>query len=257
MDEVMKELKMLKNEINELKIMQRNPDFFKAQEEKMSDIQVSMQHMNSIFEELRSSNALILQKITMIETKQTTLEKKNENLERELNGEKKERKEVEEELQKQINQLEIERRSRKLELQGVEEKEGENCVQTVASIIDKVTPDVKIEDVVSAFRIGNKTNRNGSTKPRTILFELKNKTIRDKVYYNKKNLKKINVNNSRFFINENLPFNLKHLLFKTNQARNEKSYKFMWTKNGTILVRKNESSDAIPIYTASDLEKIV
>ena len=96
--------------------------------------------MNSIFEELRSSNDMILKKITVIEKKQTDLENKNETLVNDLENEKKERKEVEDRLQMQINQLEMDRRSCNLELKGVEEKEGEDCVKIVASVIDKVTP---------------------------------------------------------------------------------------------------------------------
>ena len=44
---------------------------------------------------------------------------------------------------------------------------------------------------------------------------------------------------------------------KANARRKENQYKFLWTKGGAILVRKDENSKVINIKTPSDLEKIL
>ena len=85
----------------------------------------------------------------------------------------------------------------------------------------------------------------------------KNKTIRDNVYINKSNLIKINTEYGRIYLNENLLQNLKILLGKVNQIRKSKQYKFLWTRNGNIYVRKNENTNVISITRNSDLVKIV
>ena len=50
---------------------------------------------------------------------------------------------------------------------------------------------------------------------------------------------------------------LKILLGKVNQIRKSKQYKFLWTRNGNIYVRKNENTNVISITRNSDLVKIV
>ena len=183
------------------------------------------------------------------------MKKSNDKLVLDIKNERKERVQMEERLQVQINQLEAERRSCNLEMQGVEEKAEEDCRQVVSSVIDKATPDIQVSDIISAVRVGNKTNQDGSTKNRIILFRMKNKTTRDKIYSNRKNLKKLD--GSPIYINENLSFVTKQLLFKTNKIRKEKEYKHLWTKNGSILIRKNDNSKVIAINSCSDLDKII
>ena len=77
------------------------------------------------------------------------------------------------------------------------------------------------------------------------------------MYINKSNLIKINTEYGRIYLNENLPQNLKILLGKVNQIRKSKQYKFLWTRNGNIYVRKNENTNVISITRNSDLVKIV
>ena len=94
-------------------------------------------------------------------------------------------------------------------------------------------------------------------RKRPILIIFKNKVMRDTVYANKSNLRKLDDRHGKLFLNENLPKNLKILLGKANKIRKEKNYKFIWTKNGTILVRKTDNCNVISISRPSDIEKIV
>ena len=54
---------------------------------------------------------------------------------------------VEESMQLQIDNLELHRRACNLELQGIEEKEKENCKELVTATVAKITPNVKVEDI--------------------------------------------------------------------------------------------------------------
>ena len=152
-----------------------------------------------------------------------------------------------------LNPIELERRCKNLELHGLQESENENCKERVKEIITKVIPDeIKISD---AFRFGSKFYSNGENKIRPIVIKFEEQDQRNKVLNGRANLRKLE--NQKLYLNENLPANLKQLRGKANQLRNNKNYKFIWVKNGTILVRKSENTNAIAIKKISDLEKII
>ncbi|KAL4721721.1 hypothetical protein ACJJTC_001702, partial [Scirpophaga incertulas] len=57
------------------------------------------------------------------------------------------------------------------------------------------------------------------------------------------------------YINEHLtPYN-KQLLKKCKEIAMKKEYKYVWTKNGRIYIRKNDTSPAIQIHEEEDLRK--
>ena len=244
-DEVQKkmfeEIKTIRKEVNEI----RNG---------LHEQERSTQFISDCYEEMKQTNKMLLAKVNALEksdSKQICA-----TLEQKLLLEAQERKQLEENIHMTINPLELERRASNLELCGLEEKTGENVLQKVNDIISKISPgDAGIEE---AFRIGPKTNRDGSVKKkRSILIRFKSANYRNNALENKTNLKKLNSEHGTLFLNENLPLNLKVLLGKANNLRKERGYKFLWTKNGTILVRKLDNTPAIAIKKISDLDKIV
>ena len=74
------------------------------------------------------------------------------------------------------------------------------------------------------------------------------------VLKNKSNLKKLK---EPLYLNENLPRHLSILRGKANKLRNELDYKYLWMKNGVILLRKADHSEVISIRLPSDLNKII
>ena len=59
------------------------------------------------------------------------------------------------------------------------------------------------------------------------------------------------------FINENLTRPRKKLLWMTKQKAKLADYKYLWTSNGNIFVRKSEETDALTVKTNDDLRLIV
>ena len=109
-------------------------------------------------------------------------------LDQKLLSESKERQQLEELLYATINPLEMERRASNLELCGLKEEAGENVLSKVEGILKKISPgEIGIGE---AFRIGPKTNRDGSPKKRSILVRFKSTAQRNSVLENKTNLKK-------------------------------------------------------------------
>lgn len=63
--------------------------------------------------------------------------------------------------------------------------------------------------------------------------------------------------NENIYINKNLAKRLKALYWKTKQlAKKKKAYKFVWTFNGKIYVRKGEGTAVIRIETDNDFTKL-
>lgn len=44
---------------------------------------------------------------------------------------------------------------------------------------------------------------------------------------------------------------------ENKESKDRKKYKFLWIKNGSILIRKAENSEVIKINSEEDLSKII
>ena len=86
-----------------------------------------------------------------------------------------------------------------------------HCVVGSLKILRRVSPTVEIAD---AYRFGNKKNQDGTQKNRPVLIKFKTKETRNLIYKNRINLRKVNDDSNRFFLNENLPATLKVYLEK-------------------------------------------
>lgn len=50
---------------------------------------------------------------------------------------------------------------------------------------------------------------------------------------------------------------MKNIFYKTRMAAKEKGYKFVWTRDCKVYIRKNENSPVSRIINDDDLDKIV
>ena len=58
------------------------------------------------------------------------------------------------------------------------------------------------------------------------------------------------------YINDQLTYNNRQLLWIAKTKAHEVKWKFVWVRNGNILARKNENSPSIIINNAADIESI-
>ena len=211
-----------------------------------------IEFISAKFDDNKSIIDKVLEQLKEITNQNKKLMERNEILEKEISLQKKERLEMEERFYRIITPIELERRQNNLELHGLPEEEGEDCITLVKSVVSKVTAEPVV--ISKCFRFGSKQKPTGEKITRRILITFENKQFRDIVLKNKTNLRKFKDN---LYINENLPWHLSILRGKANSIRKQNNYKYLWISNGNILVRKNESSPAINIRSPSDLEKII
>ena len=158
---------------------------------------------------------------------------------------------MEERFYKIITPIEIERRQNNLELHGLPEQNGEDCNTAVKAVLARVTAEPVT--ISKCFRFGKQQTPLGEKTTRKILIQFDSKSHRDLILRNRANLRKFN---DPIYINENLPSYLNTLRGKANALKKLHNYKFLWIKNGNILIRKNENSPVINIKSPSDLDKI-
>lgn len=220
--------------------------------EKVEESLRSNEFINEKFEEIKKTNGDILQKVKEITIQNKQLMEKNKILEKEIAMEKEERIKLEEKIYMILTPIELEKRAKNLELHGYTENDNENCHIIVQEVLAKITP--RPVNISNCFRTGPKYSYSGEKRTRAILIKFTTQDDREIAFASRNNLRKLD--NQTLFLNENLPPHLKMLRGKANKIRKEKGYKYLWMKNGNLLVRKHEESSVIGIKNMSDLEKI-
>ena len=65
-----------------------------------------------------------------------------------------------------------------------------------------------------------------------------------------------NPNQGKIYINESLTSRIKNLLRLTKIKKQEMNFKFIWTRNGSIFLRKDEKAPVFQVNFIADLDNI-
>lgn len=214
----------------------------------------TMKHILIILREIYSSQQFVTSKYDELLSRNQELE----NLCITLRNENKKFKEEIQEMKQDIKKIEDASNERKLEIHGVPYKKDENLSEVIMKIGDSIESKIKEEDIEGIYRIPpNKNSKNPNNTPIVVSFiKKKDKerflSMRRKrsIFSNEIGLTEVR---SQIFVNEFLTRKTKNLLWKTKQIKSEKKFKFLWIKNGTILLRKNENSETIRITSEENL----
>lgn len=158
-------------------------------------------------------------------------------------------------------------RQENLEINGLPEHASENLLSVVVQLGKAVSSTVKENDIVTVTRV-RKLDSN-SNRPRSIIVKVSNKKIRDEVLASVSKFNRENVNdklNSRHlgygggkspvFVSEHLsPLN-KIIHAETRKAAKEKGYKFVWVRDGRILVRRDEKCQAVQMKCLESIKQL-
>ena len=103
---------------------------------------------------------------------------------------------------------------------------------------------------------------NSPPKSSCIIVRFVSRDIRNQIFSNRNLLRNADLKNfsvigtDNIFINENLTHSRKKLFWKVKQKAKSSQYKFYWTSNGNIVVRKSEEFGSIMIKNENDLNLI-
>lgn len=147
-----------------------------------------------------------------------------------------------------------------LEIVGIPEVKDESLPKLVIKVAEYASLSLQPGDIEFAHRV--RAKRPTSGKPRAIIVRFKERIVKDSFLSatRKKNGFKTNVigmdGDSSVYVNEHLTINNKQLLSKCKVKTKEHNFKYVWTKNCRIYVRKNDTSPYILISKETDLHQI-
>lgn len=209
------------------------------------EIKTSLDFMNNAFEDMANQ-------LKKIETENAELKAANSSLTDECALLR--NKVTENELR--ITQLEQYSRNRNIEIKGVPMTQNENLKSVLAAIGNSVNEPVSESDIEACHRV---PTRDASRQNIVVQFHSRSKRNALLEKTRQKRLTTADIGHQErhpIFINEHLCPALKVLLGKTICKKNDKNWRFCWTKEGKIFARKNESSRVLRVTKLSDLDKI-
>ncbi|XP_039762497.1 uncharacterized protein LOC120635547 [Pararge aegeria] len=172
-------------------------------------------------------------------------------------------------LNTRVTELEQRSRSNNLELQCVPERKNENLIKIVEHLGSAIGLDINADNIMSITRVA-KVNRQ-STRPRSIIVQFSSPLTRDSVLaavikHNKSNPKdKLNTSQigmgsvgekQPIYVIEHLSPENKALHAATRLKAKEIGYRYVWVRNGRILMRKDDNSDYKVIKNMDFLNKL-
>lgn len=167
----------------------------------------------------------------------------------------------------------IEQRSRmcNIEIQNLPERKGENLihiVETLGSVLGVPIDNHLIRDV-HRVASNKKTDR-----PKNIIVQLATRRLRAEVVAAARTRRELTVGkllqaaglriddqvsdemSKIVYVNQHLTLRNKILHSKARAMKKELNYKFVWIQEGSILMRKSDSSKIIPIRSDDDILKL-
>lgn len=226
---------------------------------RLEEFQSSLTFNNKSFEELKKVNGEIKKTQSKLSADLKAANEENSNLKANLVSCESRIKHLEEEHARQQQWT----RLQNIELVGVPENSQENTADVVKQVMETIGVQVESGDIEFAHRV--QPRRTTSAKRgRAIVVKLKHRAIKDKIIAASRKHRNVTARdigrggeNERMYINEHLTRENKALLASCKLKAKEFSYKYIWTKNCRIFVRKNDTSPPILISSSVDLAKIL
>ncbi|XP_061715506.1 uncharacterized protein LOC133523792 [Cydia pomonella] len=164
-------------------------------------------------------------------------------------------------LERTIDKMEQQSRMNNIEICNMPEKRGENLISIISDIGTAIKFTFTPSDIVSIHRVPHADP--SCIRPKNIIVRFTSVILRDNILAAFRlakglNTSQINITGSlqKIYLNEHLTLKNKLLLRQTREAAAKHSFKYVWVRHATILVRKDDTSPIIAIRAAHELSKI-
>lgn len=153
-------------------------------------------------------------------------------------------------LRDEINDLEWQTRKLNLELHGVTMTENENLLEKVNNVATRLqVPPLTETEVVAVHRLPSRLD-----KVPTIIIRFARQSVRDQWLQNKK---KLSGTKPDVFIAENMTKQNRALFWVAKDWAKTSEFRYVWHRNGSILVRKRDGEQAYVVKNEGDLSKLL
>lgn len=167
-----------------------------------------------------------------------------------------------------VNDLEQYSRRNCVEVKNIPEVAGENVQSTIAALGQAVGFPIDVSMIDAAHRL--RKNPNAPSEPRAIIIKFVRRTDKDRLLQLRRAKRTLNTHDLKesvpvvtkfvarpIFINESLTRSNRVLLAKCKQFRRERGIKYLWVRNGTIYMRKEEGSKAVEISSEASFPDVL
>lgn len=165
------------------------------------------------------------------------------------------------ELVSKIDNLEQNARNCNIEICNIPERRNENLLSLVKTIGSAIKCNIAQNDIISVHRVPHAHQQ--SNRPKNVILKLSSRILRDNVLSANRLCKGlvteqlgISGTSLPIYMHEHLTLKNKQLFRECQDAAKKHSYKFLWVKHGTILVREKEGARAFAIRSPQDIAKI-
>lgn len=164
-------------------------------------------------------------------------------------------------LEEAVDRNERERIKNNIIITGIDKQEGRGGEEKTSDVVESVLKGmhVKIEkgDIISCKR------KEGRHDHSPIAVELSSKDAKEKILIARRKVRSIKTDECglkgdvrEIYINEQLTALKTNLFYQARQIKKDKKYKFVWTREGNVYMRKMEDEKKIHIKNVDDLERI-
>lgn len=209
-----------------------------------------LNELNSKFNALLESVNFCSNKITDFENKLKDTDEKLKLLDK-YKEENNELKSKVSELDKKVHDLEQYSRINNIIISNCAESRNENIFDVISEISTKIGINLKDGDVDTAHRL--QSNNKSGTMARNIVVKFNSRRMKDNFLtayrHKKKDLHQV-------FITEHLSHRNAMLLKNAKETLRPKNFKYIWTRNCKIFVRKDDTSRIHLIQHNDDINKL-
>jgi len=155
-------------------------------------------------------------------------------------------------IEEKVNQQDTVMYNKAVEIQGIPHHPNEKIIDIVTCIASKIDVKLDAENIDVAYR--NKTKK--CIIVRFLQTHVKQNFVKSYKKTSPTHLKASDLgyqSTASIFINDHLSYATRALFFRARQFRKDHDYKYAWTSNQIIYLRKTESSEVIKIVSEADL----
>ncbi|CAG9135409.1 unnamed protein product [Plutella xylostella] len=240
--------------ISELKVdFTKTTDFLSAQQD---DLKRDLGNTNTRVEILERENALLRTEIAT--TKKLISEANTSGLYGLIS-----------QLQSDLNERDQQTLINDVEISCIPEFEGESAVHIVKVVSAKLGVKLEESDVVSASRVGARrgaaeTSDGVAARPRPLVARLARRSLRDQLVNNARVRRGASTADlglpphadQRLYVNERLTKANRQIFGKARELARTHGWKFVWTREGHVKVRRDTHAPIHQIRSATDLDNI-
>ena len=151
-----------------------------------------------------------------------------------------------------------------LEIIGVPFKKGENTNQIVMEVAKLLDITITDDQISTSHRLQPRIKRDNTmpTVSPPIIVRFVSRDVGNNVYFNRKLIRTADLKNfsvagtSSIFIKKNLTQSRKKLFWRAKQIAKCNVFKYYWTTNGNVFVRKSSETTPLLIKSEDDLASI-